>query len=101
MNIHEEILDELARAMKKFPQWPSDPLHAVGVIGEEFGELSQAVLKAMYEPKFDPIERHEQMEAIKEEAIQTAAMSIRFLMSLKSYEYHHATQHDQEPINER
>ena len=41
MNIHDRITAELARAVKKFPTWPTDPLHALAVLGEEFGELTK------------------------------------------------------------
>ena len=47
--IANEVLGEIARAVEKFPTWPTDPLHAVAVLGEEFGELTQAVLQCVYE----------------------------------------------------
>src|SRR5690606_10602530 len=67
--------------------------HAVAVIGEEFGELNKAVLQAVYEPnKSTPAD-------VREEAIQTAAMALRFLHSLDRYVYqpgpHHAQTDDQ------
>ena len=31
------IYEELDRAIAKFPTWPTDPLHALAVLGEEFG----------------------------------------------------------------
>lgn len=74
------VLDEVRRATRKFPTWPSDPLHALAVLGEEFGELSKAVVQGTYEPhKNEPGE-------IRKEAIQTAAMAIRFILSLDDYE---------------
>lgn len=38
------VMDEVRRATQKFPTWPNDPLHAVAILGEEFGELTKAVL---------------------------------------------------------
>ncbi len=89
MQIVDEVLKEVYQATKKFPTWPTDPLHAVAVLGEEFGELDKAVLQAIYEPhKSGPAQ-------VREEALQTAAMAIRFLMSLESYKYSACNQHSQ------
>lgn len=84
-----EVWDEMERAMRKFPTWPTDPLHAVAVLNEECGELNKAVLQAVYEP-------HKSTAAdVREEAIQTAAMAIRFLISLDTYSYVPGAQHKQ------
>ena len=83
------VTEEVGRATEKFPTWPTDPLHAFAVLGEEHGELNKAILQAVYEPhKSSP-------KDVKEEAIQTAAMAIRFLMSLDKYEYYRSIQHKQ------
>jgi hypothetical protein len=83
------VLDEVSRAMRKYPTWPTDPLHALAVLGEEFGELTKAVLQATYEPhKSGPC-------AVREEAIQTAAMALRFIASLDTYVYGACDQHEQ------
>ena len=75
------VMDEVSRATRKFPTWPDDPLHAVAVLGEEFGELTKAVLQTIYEP-------HKVQEGeLRTEAIQTAAMALRFLASLDRYEF--------------
>lgn len=85
----QQILDEVARATHKFPTWPTDPLHAIAVLGEEFGELTKAVLQTTYEPhKVKDGELHM-------EAIQTAAMALRFVTSLSSYEFTRCDQHSQ------
>jgi len=68
MKIVKEILKEVERATKKFPTWPTDPLHAVAVLGEEFGELTKAVLQFTYEP------HKTTLDEIRVEAVQTAAM---------------------------
>lgn len=90
MDISEEISAELARATAKFPTWPTDPFHALAVVGEEYGELQKAVLQHVYEP-------HKQvtLSDIREEAIQTAAMAARWAMSLDAYRYARGEQHSQ------
>jgi len=65
----------------KFPTWPTDPQHAVGVLNEEVGELNQAVLQAVYEPKADSLLR------VREGALLPTAMALRFLESLASNQY--------------
>jgi len=84
-----QVLDEVARATRKFPTWPTDPLHAVAVLGEEFGELTKAVLQTAYEPH--KVEEGE----LRTEAIQTAAMALRFVASLEKYEFTCCAQHSQ------
>lgn len=87
--ITHEVLDEIERAIAKFPTWPTDPLHALAVLGEEFGELTKAVLQSVYEPhKSTPAD-------VRAEAIQTAAMALRFLHSLDRYAYQPGAQHVQ------
>ena len=84
-----EIEAELGRAMTKFPTWPTDILHAVAVVKEESGELSKAVLQVVYEP------HKSTLDDVRSEAIQTAAMAIRFLASLDRYEIKPGEQHSQ------
>ncbi|KAF1697964.1 hypothetical protein CSC62_07400 [Pseudoxanthomonas jiangsuensis] len=88
-SILADVMAELARATAKFPTWPTDPLHAVAVLGEESGELTRAVMQAVYEPHKGG------REQVREEAVQTAAMALRFLMSLDEYEYAPGVQHEQ------
>lgn len=85
----DDVTEEFFRATEKFPTWPTDPLHALAVVNEEVGELSKAVLQAVYEPeKQDP-------EDVREEAIQSMAMLLRFVLSLDRYEFSKAEQHSQ------
>ena len=68
------ILHELESAKMKNPKWPNDLIHASAIVNEESGELTKACLNFVYEDgSFDDI---------KKEAIQTAAMTIRFLENL-------------------
>lgn len=90
----DQVLAELDRAVAKFPTWPTDPLHAAAVLGEEFGELTKAVLQFTYEP------HKTSADEIREEAIQTAAMALRFVFSLEHYGYEPAKQHSQNSLNE-
>lgn len=83
------VLTELERATSKFPTWPTDPLHALAVLGEEFGELTKAVLQSTYEP------HKVTADDVYAEAVQTAAMALRFLASLDRYEYKRGDQHVQ------
>lgn len=73
--IIEEILTELRRAEKKFPYWPFDVIHCAAIVNEESGELIRASLRYSYENSGT-------VQEMKTEAIQTAAMCIRFLKNL-------------------
>ena len=85
-----DVLAEVDRAVTKFPEWPTDPLHALAVLGEEFGELTSDVLQAVYEPH-----KNVTPADIRAEAIQTAAMALRFVASLDAYIYQPREQHPQ------
>lgn len=85
----EEIFAEVERAILKFPRWPTDPLHALAVLGEEFGELTKEMLQLTYEP------HKSSKEAVRREAIQCAAMALRLVNSLETYNYKPGPQHSQ------
>lgn len=84
-----EVLAELERATLKFPTWPTDPLHAVAVLNEEVGELNKAALQAVYEPHKNPA------GAVRSEAVQAAAMALRFIASVDRYAFVGCQQHEQ------
>lgn len=90
--VHEAVagvLVELRRALAKFPTWPTDPLHAIAVVNEEVGELNKELLQLTYEPhKVKP-------EGVHTEAVQSAAMTLRFLASMGRYEFRECVQHSQ------
>ena len=90
------VLAEVHRARAKFPTWPTDPLHALAVLGEEFGELTKAVMHVVYEPDVGDTARE-----VREEAVQTAAMALRFVASLGEYVYRPGEQHQQENADAR
>lgn len=75
------VATELAAAKAKHPLWPTDPLHAVAIVSEEAGELARAVLQVSYEPG------KATMADVAKEAIQTAAVALRFIESLDRYIY--------------
>ncbi|MEQ1523380.1 MAG: hypothetical protein ABL936_19115 [Aestuariivirga sp.] len=83
------VMAEVRRATRKFPTWPTDPIHAFAVLAKEFGELAKAVLQETYEPH-----KNETGE-VRKEAIQTAAMAIRFIMSIEHYETRKSNEHQQ------
>lgn len=85
-----EVEAELDRAVEKFPTWPNHIIHAGNVVAEEAGELAKAVLQSVYEPsKAD-------LADVAAEAVQTAAMAIRFLLSIDRYDLTPGDQHRQE-----
>lgn len=87
-----EIEAEITRATAKFPTWPTDAVHAAGVVAEEMGELQKEVMQLTYEP------HKSTKDSVRKEAVQLAAMAIRFLMSLDRYEYAPGPQHSQQNV---
>lgn len=88
-SLHSEIDAELQRAKSKFPEWPTDPIHAFAIVAEEFGEAAKEVLQLTYEPSKSTLDR------IRTEVVQLAAMTHRFLESLDRYEFTPSAQHSQ------
>ncbi len=74
-NVMQSVREELGRAVLKFPTFPTDPIHAAGIIAEECGELQKAVTQLTYEHRGA-------WDECQVEATQTAAMAVRFLMHL-------------------
>jgi NTP pyrophosphatase (non-canonical NTP hydrolase) len=83
------VREELNRAVTKFPTWPDDIIHAGNVVAEESGELAKAILQCVYEP------HKSGLGDVQAEAVQTAAMAIRFLMSMDRYQLITCDQHRQ------
>ena len=73
----KEILEELERAAQIHPYWPNRMLESVSIITEEMGELAKAAN--------DYVLFGHDKEKSKTEAIQLAAMAIRFLMNFEKY----------------
>ena len=89
-NALDDITDELDNAVNKFPTWPTRALDAVAVLNEEVGELNKDILQRTYEPN-----KGVTKDDIRKEAVQTAAMALRFILSLDQYDYSQGEQHDQ------
>lgn len=75
--ISTEIINEAMRASEIHPKWPTDALHAVSILTEESGELMKAAIEFHY--------NNGDIEAVREEAIQTGAMALRVLMNISKY----------------
>ena len=92
-DVVREVLAEVDRAIAKFPTWPADLVHACQVFNEESGELTRAVLQQMYEPEKNP------PGAVRKEALQAAAMALRFLAALDLYDWTPGRQIEQRNIS--
>lgn len=79
-DIVREILEELLRAKQKHPRWPKHMVARAGIIQQEVGELMADLIKMKYEaPK---INRPFFLAAARKDALQVAAMAIRFIEAL-------------------
>lgn len=83
------VVAEVEKATRKFPTWPTRIIDAGNVVSEEAGELAKACLQVTYE------KHKETLEGVRMEAIQTAAMCLRFLASMDRYDTTPADQHEQ------
>jgi hypothetical protein len=85
----EAVKAEVERAQRLHPAWPSDPLHALAILGEEFGELTRAMVQLTYETEFDAFDASKVSSpaCVAEEALQTAAMALRLMLHLDDYRY--------------
>ena len=68
------IMTELKRAEKKHPKWPTDNFKRLAIVQEELGETFKALLHLEYEGGTS--------KEVHDEMVQTAAMTIRFLLNL-------------------
>lgn len=68
----KKITEELLRARELHPSWPEDSIHQAAIVQEEAGELIRAALQH----EFDDAPK----QPMETEAIQTAAMALRFLL---------------------
>lgn len=78
-SVFDMIHNELEFALQKFPQFPSDPIHAMAVVNEEAGEATKDALQWTYEPH-----KQKNKDTLRIELVQTAAMCIRMLCGLES-----------------
>lgn len=75
-----EVLRALVLAEKRHPGWPKDMLYAAAIVAEEAGELIQAALD------FEAYVGPHNTTNMREEAAQTAAVALRFLIGLDEHE---------------
>lgn len=78
-DILSDLLDELAKAKQKFPEWPVDPIHQVAIMQEEAGEAVQAAVDYVYKFAMEPEYKR---ALLKKELLQTAAMCLRCLQHI-------------------
>ena len=79
MEIMFDILHEIQRAEHIHPDWPTDPVHAGAILAEEAGEVVKAINNVVTKHKGD--------SDYKTEAIQCAAMCIRFIKNMDKYDW--------------
>ena len=82
-SVEQQVLLEVATMLNTcrqvHPQYPTDPIHAAAVVTEEAGELAQAVNDWVYDKKlYDPT------PFVEQEALQTAASAVRFIVALRN-----------------
>ena len=77
--IIQQIVEEVKRAESIHPKWPSDPVHAAAILSEEAGEVVKAVNNVATKHKGD--------SDYLTEAIQCAAMCVRFLKNIDKYDW--------------
>lgn len=83
----EALLLEYFRAQKKHPDWPQDAVHASAILSEEAGELTQAALDFHYGAlEGKGLKWREMLDPMRLEAVQSGAMSVRFLLHLPEYQ---------------
>lgn len=70
-----DIMKELRNAESKHPSMGQDMVHRAAVVSEESGELVRATLMHHYEKG--------KLSDVRKEAVQTAAMAIRFILELQ------------------
>ena len=73
----DAIREELYRAEQKHPNWPNDIFKQIAIINEEAGQTTKAILHY--------IDENGSFISIQEELIQTAAVCVRMLISLKDF----------------
>lgn len=77
------VVQELERARSLHPNWPTCRFEQVAVITEELGEVAQAAIDHRTAERRGDASLGEAMAHMRGEAVQLAAMAIRFLESLQ------------------
>jgi NTP pyrophosphatase (non-canonical NTP hydrolase) len=80
----DEIMAEYNSAIKVYPAWPDDPVHAAAVLVEESGEVLKEANNYYWGHKRS---RGESLQRMRHEAIQTGAMVLRVLENIERYRH--------------
>ena len=96
--VFAEISNEVSRAEAIYPIWPApehrgDHVWAAAIVGEEAGELQKAALNWQAHGRGS-------IEDMRDEAIQTGAMAIRFLLNLEAVERQRINESDRQELQE-
>lgn len=84
-NIIKEIEKELEFANANHPGWPTDAVHASAILNEEAGKLTQACIDHEYNNASSSYDSMP-FTRMRKKAVSTAAMAIRFLQGMNSYD---------------
>lgn len=74
VTISQRVINEVLKAERKHPDWPTDIIHQVAIMQEESGEAIRATIQLVYEGG--------SIDEVRKELIQTAAMCFRCLKNL-------------------
>lgn len=80
--LNYDVQAEMRRAVAKFPGWPIDMQHAMGIVHEEIGEMAKDVLQYHYEEH-----KGKSHATIRAEAVQSICMLQRFVVALDTGHY--------------
>lgn len=72
----EHMFNEVNRAESKHPNWPSDKIYSLAIIGEEYGEAQREAVK------LEMNEDDKSLPNLKKELIHTMATCFRALKNL-------------------
>jgi NTP pyrophosphatase (non-canonical NTP hydrolase) len=72
----DDVVAELERAETKYPEWPVNLVEQGAIVAEEAGELLKACNNIHH------VQKPGSREELIEEAVQTAAMAIRFILNV-------------------
>ncbi|QZE55904.1 hypothetical protein pEaSNUABM52_00046 [Erwinia phage pEp_SNUABM_52] len=73
-----DMLDELSAAEQVHPHWPEEVIHAGAILTEEAGECLRDCVT------YDETGIPDLITSMRQEAVQTGAMAIRFIKNLKT-----------------
>lgn len=82
--IFKDVSEEIARAQKLHPNWPTNTVEAAAVVVEEAGEALKAALNMRPSDYHSQEKTEPELRAeLDKELVQTAAMAIRALTNLR------------------